>query len=171
MRDISDSNENETNEPSGKKHHGFLKFLIVLLIIGVIIFGLIKCIEYTGSVNSDISQGNSDTSQGNSDGSIHLLSRSARNSDIIVDSNLDLSSFGAKYTVMPQTDIDNLEITIRFLDEDRNVLTTFEKTLGDVKESVQVSFSISLFDMSLSVALNTRYESWSVTGGTVSYFA
>lgn len=164
MSETNDLNENETNEPRGKKSHGFLKFLIVVLIIGATIFGLVKCAEYKSTVNSN-------TSQGNSDGNTHLLSRSARNSDITVESDLDLSSFGAKYTVMPQTDIDNLEITISFLDENKNVLTSFEKLLGDVKESVQVSFSISLFDMSLTVALQTRYESWTVTGGTVSYFA
>ncbi len=164
MNDTNDLNENEINEPTGKKSHGFLKFLIVFLIIGAIIFGLVKCAEYKSTVNSN-------TSQGNSDGNTHLLSRSARNSDITVESDLDLSSFGAKYTVMPQIDIDNLEITISFLDENKNVLTSFEKSLGDVKESAQVSFSISLFDMSLTVALKTRYESWTVTGGTVSYFA
>lgn len=155
---------NEINEPNRKKSHGFLKFLIVVLIIGAIVFGLVKCIEYHSSVNSI-------TSQGNSDGNTHLLSRSARNSDISVDSDLNLSSFGAKYIIMPKTDIDDLEITVNFLDENNNVLTSFEQTLGDVKESVQVSFSISLFDVSLTVALKTRYETWTVTGGTVSYFA
>ena len=71
---------------------------------------------------------------------------------------------------MPETDIDDLEITVSFLDEHKNVLTSFEKSLGDVKESVQVNFSISLFDMNLTVALKTKYETWTVTGGTVSYF-
>ena len=164
MNETNDLNENETGEPNGKKTHGFLKFLIVGLIIAAILFGLVKCAEYKSTVNSN-------TSQGNSDGSTHLLSRSARNSDITVESDLDLSSFGAKYTVRPQTDIDNLKITISILDENKNVLTSVEKSLGDVKESVQVSFSISLFDMSLIVALQTRYESWTVTGGTVSYFS
>lgn len=171
MSDSGNMNENETNESGGKKHYGFLKFLIALLIIGVAVFVLYECIQCVSSGNSDTPQGSTNTSQGNSDDGPHLFRRSAENSDVIVDSDLDLSAFGAKYTVTPQTDIDNLEITIRFLDEDRNVLTTFEQTLGNVREGVQVSFSISLFDLGLSVALKTEYESWSVTGGTVSYFA
>ena len=163
MRDINDSNDTKESETADKKSHGFLKFLIVLFIIGAIIFAFVKCSEYKSTVNSN-------TSQGNSDGTTHLLKRSARNSDISVESDLDLSSFGAKYTIMPETDIDDLEITVSFLDENKNVLTSFEKSPGDVKESVQVNFSISLFDMSLTVALKTKYETWTVTGGTVSYF-
>lgn len=154
----------DTNDEQEKKSHGFLKFLIAVLIIGAVIFGIVKFVEYKTTVNSV-------TSEGNSDGSKHLFSRSARNSDVEVDSDLDLSSFGAKYTIMPNTDIDDLQITVSFLDKNKNVLTSIERTLGDVREGVQVSFSVSLFDLSLSVAWNTKYESWTVTGGTVSYFA
>ena len=100
-----------------------------------------------------------------------LFYRDAKNSDIVMDNELDLSSFGAKYTIMPQVDIEGLTITIRFLDENRNVLKEFVKYLGNVKEGVQVSFSLSLFDLGISVAWNTKYENWSVSGGSVSYFA
>lgn len=137
---------------------------MVIAIIGGIAFGVVKFIEHKQTENSI-------TSQGNSDGDTKLLSRSARNSDIKVVSDLDLSSLGAKYTITPQTDISNLSITISFLDSNKKVLTSIEKPLDNVKESVQVSFSISLIDLSLSVAWNTQYESWTVTDGTVSYFS
>lgn len=67
------SQTEESTEESGKKSHGFLKFLIVILIIGALIFGLVKCAEYESSVNPS-------TSQGNPDGTTQLFSRSARNS-------------------------------------------------------------------------------------------
>lgn len=90
---------------------------------------------------------------------------------MLVACDLDLSSFGAKYTITPQTNINGLVITVSFLDSNRNILTSIKKSFGNVKESVQVSFSVYLFDLSLSVAWNTKYESWTITGGTVSYFA
>ncbi len=88
-----------------------------------------------------------------------------------MDSNLNLASFGGKYVILPQTDIEDLEITINYLDSDRKILDSVVKHLGDVKQGVQVSFSISLFDLGISVAWNTKYESYAVTGGTVSYFS
>lgn len=151
-----------------KKSHGFLIFLIVIIIVGACIFGIAKFIQCQQSKN--IVDGNG-TTQGNSDGNTHLFKRSANNNDIIIDSDLDLANLGGKYTVMPQTDIENLQITINYLDKNKNILTSKVQNLGDVKQGVQVNFSISLFDLGLSVAWNTQYESIAVTGGTVSYFS
>jgi len=82
-----------------------------------------------------------------------------------------MSSFGVKYVIMPNTDITNLSLKIKFLDDDKKVLYTMTKSLDNVKEGVQASLSISLFELSLSVSLNTSYTSWQVSGGTVSYFS
>lgn len=156
----------ETDEK--KKSHGFLKFLIAILIIGICVFGVVKFIQYLQS--QSIVDGNG-TTQGNTDGNTHLFSRSANNNDVKIDSDLDLANFGVKYIVMPQTDISNLQITINFLDKNKNVLTSKVENIGNVKQGVQISSSISLFDLGLSVAWNTEYNSIAVTGGTVSYFA
>lgn len=155
-----------TNEK--KKSHGCLIFIIVAIIVGACVFGIVKFIQYQQSKSVVDGSG---TTLGNTDGNTQLLSRSARNSDIVVDSDLDLASFGSKYTIMPQTDIDGLQVTIYFLDKNEKQLTSKIETLGNVKKGVQVSFSISLFDLGLSVAWNTEYTSVAVTGGTVSYFA
>ena len=161
----------ETNAVSSvtpqKKSHGFLIFLIVAVILGVCIFGIVKFVQYQQTEYDD----GRGTIQGNHDGDRQLFKRSASSNDISVDSDLDLTSFGGKYTVLPQTDIDGLELTIHFLDSNRSVLQSVVKSLGNVKKGVQVSFSISLFDLGVSVAWNTKYESIVVTGGTVSYFA
>ena len=153
---------------SEKKSHGFLKFIIVALIIGACVFGIVKFVQYQQSQQTVDGNG---TTQGNSDGNTHLFKRSANNNDITYDYELDLSSFGEKFTILPQTDIDNLVVTINFLDSNKKILTSISKSLGNVKQGIQVSFSISLMDLGLSVAWNTRYNSIAVTGGTVSYFA
>ena len=154
-----------TNE---KKHsHGCLITLIVLLILGACIFGVVKYIQYQDSNQPVDGYG---TTQGNTDGNNKLLSRSANNNDVTISDELDLASLGGKYTVMPKTDIKNLEITVNFLDKNKKLLKSHVESLGNVKEGVQASFSISLFDMGLSVAWNTEYQTVVVTGGTVSYF-
>lgn len=88
----------------------------------------------------------------------------------MINSDLDLSSFGGKYIVIPQIDIDNLQITVNYLDKNQNILTSKIENLGNVSKGIQVSFSISLFDLGLSVIWNIQHESIVVTGGTVSYF-
>lgn len=159
-----------------KKRHGFLIFLLVAILIGVVIFVVVKIVQFTGTKqdvgNHELTDGSvQTTTQGNHDGDTKLFHRSARTSDITMDSNLDLASFGGKYVILPQTDIEDLEITINYLDNDRKILDSIVKRLGDVKQGVQVSFSVSLFDLGLSVAWNTKYETYAVTGGTVSYFS
>lgn len=161
-----DFNMSENNNE--KKSHGFLKFLIALVIIWGCLFGFVKFVQYQQS--NSIVDGNG-TIQSNKDGNTQLLSRSANNNDVIIDYDLDLANLGVKYIVMPQTDISNLQITIYFLDKNKNILTSKVENLGNVKQGVQVNSSISLFDLGLSVAWNTEYNSFAVTGGTVSYFA
>ena len=144
--------------------HGCIVVAIVIILIAAAIFGIVKLVQYRQTENAI-------TNEANSDGAVSLFTRAARPSDILVDSELDLSSLGAKYSVTAQTDIDDLVISISFLDKDRNILASTTKTIGNIKEGQQINFTISLFDMSLSTAWNTKYETWAVTGGTVSYFA
>ncbi|MCD8372492.1 MAG: hypothetical protein LUD27_04230 [Clostridia bacterium] len=145
-------------DSGGKKSHGFLKFIVVVLVMFAVVLIGAKLIDYG-------------TSTTNTDGNSKLLSRSARNSDVEISYELALSSLGVKFTVMPQVDISGLEITVNILDENKKNLSTIEKTIGNVKEGVQANFTVSLVDLGLSVALKTEYASWSVTGGTVSYLA
>ena len=152
---------------SEKKSHGFLKFLIAVLIIGACVFGVVKIVQYQQSKQTVDGNG---TTQGNTDGNTHLFKRSANNNDISVTSDLDLLSFGVKYAIIPQKDIDGLVVTVNLLDKNKNILKSVVKSLGNVKQGVQVSFSISLLELGISVAWNTQYESIAVTGGTVSYF-
>lgn len=155
---------NDTQHNKSNNSRGLLKSIISILIIGVCILGVVKFVEYKTTVNRT-------TSYGNTDGNLKLLSRSARNGDIKVNSDLDLSSLGAKYTIIPQTDISNLQVTISFLDENKKTINTQVKILGNVKKSNPLNFSISLFDLGIVNALKIKYETLTVTGGTVSYFS
>ena len=141
-----------------KRSNGFLKFIVILTILAGCIMGISKIID-------------SQINPHNQDGATQLFKRSANNNDIYVNSDLDLSNLGVKYIITPQVDIDGLKITIKFLDKNMKVLDSYVKSIGNVKKGVQVNFSISLLDLGISVAWNTKYESLGVTGGTVSYFA
>ncbi|MCH5172414.1 MAG: zinc ribbon domain-containing protein [Erysipelotrichales bacterium] len=141
-----------------KRSHGFLKFIAILTILVGCILGISKIID-------------SKKNPYNQDGATQLFKRSANNNDIYVNSDLDLSNLGVKYIITPQVDIDGLKVTIEFLDKNMNALDSYVKSIGNVKKGVQVNFSISLLDLGISVAWNTKYESLGVTGGTVSYFA
>ena len=140
------------------KGHTFLVLLILSVIIVVVVFSIRGCA---------LTEANPD----NTDGKTSITRRSANIYDVSIDSELDLSSMGAKYTVNPKVDIDGLEITMTFLDKNKAILTTVAKTLGNVKEGIQINFTISLFDLGLTVAWNVAFESATVTGGTVSNFA
>lgn len=158
---------NETND-NKKSHHYWIILVVLLVVLFACVFGIAKFVNYRQSQN--VVDGNG-TVQGNTDGNKKLFSRSVNNGDIIVDSELDLSNFGSKFVVMPQTDIKDLKLTINFLDGNGNQLTSKDKFLGNVKQGVSVSFSISLLDLGVSVGWNTEYTTIAVTGGTVSYFA
>lgn len=145
-------------------------FFLCTMALAIVFIGLMTVQCAWGGSDGIVDSGTGSGSQ-DSANIPQLFYRDAKNSDIVMDNELDLSSFGAKYTITPQVDIDGLTLTIRFFDEKRNVLKEFDKYLGNVKEGTQVSFSLSLFDLGFSVAWNAKYENWSVSGGSVSYFA
>lgn len=135
-----------------------------LIIIALIIFAIIKYNGYQATINTY-------TSQGNPDGNFKLLSRSATMKDISVSSDLDLLSFGVKYTITPKKDIDDLKVTVILLDGNKHVIKLIEKYIGDTKSFQEINFSLSLSDYEISNMFVIEYESISITGGTVSYFS
>ena len=150
--------EKNKQEPQKKESclKSFLVFIGVLAIGAVLIFILIKA---CGGLNED-----------NKDGG--LLTRAARTSDISFDDGTDISiTLSAVLYFTPSVDIDDLQITLNFRDSNRNILSTQVKDVGDVQEGGRYSISYSLSDLGLSVILNCKTVSWTVTGGTVSYFA
>ena len=141
-----------------------IAFILIVVILGAIIFGVVKFVEYKMTENPY-------TAESNKDGNTKLLSRSANNGDITVTSDIDLSNLGNKVTITPQSDISGLTVSIMYYDKDMNVLTSTTRYIGNVTKGVQTSFTISILDLGFKDAWNTKYTSVGVTGGTVSYFS
>lgn len=145
-----------------EKKHPFLKFLVIAIIIGAIIFVVVKCIDYK-------TQNNGDTPT-NTQGQQHLTRRSARASDISISQSSEFS-LSAIYKLTPNVDIEDLQVTIYFLDGSNNNVATKVKAIGNVIANTEYSFSFGMTDFNLSELMKMQRWRWEVTGGTVSYFA
>lgn len=156
---------NETQTSNENKSHGCLiAFIIIIVVIAAVGFGIYKLIE-TNSSNT------TGSTNGNTDGNTKLFSRSANNNDITMETDVDWSSFGTKVKIRPQTDIKDLDVMVILTDKNKETLYTTTKALGNVKEGVEVSFSLSITEIGLSATLKCEYVTVRVVGGTVSYFA
>lgn len=146
--------------PNEKKSGGVLKVFIAIVLIALSIFALVKLI--------DCATQNNGQSPTNTDGATQLLSRSARRSDIRVENETTISLTKMRFNVIPNTDIQNLQVTITLMDESQNVLTSQVAIIGNVSEGTTYSFEISVNFLEI---LGTNYWQYDVSGGTVSYFA
>ena len=143
----------------GARHLFFM--MLIIFLFAVALLGFVKCVQFATKNDGQTTTG----------GSTAPFTRAANNNDITMEVNTDLASLGSKFTVSPQVDIKGLQVTVEFLDKNKNKLTETEKYLGNVQKGVQVSFTVSLSDLGLSVTWNAHYTNTRVSGGTVSYFA
>jgi len=107
---------------------------------------------------------NSQACAGNTN-STRPLSRAATNADIQIDFS-DPSLMRECITIRPYRDIDNLKITISYLDKKGNTITTEQRTIGNVKEGIEYNTYLNTLELPAS----TDKYSVRVTGGTVFYF-
>ena len=99
--------------------------------------------------------------------STQILTRNANNNDIYVDTSEEIS-LNIKYTVIPNVDINGLELTFKYYDTDYNLLTTKVENLRNVKKGVQYTVSVSLFEFGFFELFKINKVSIGVTSGTVS---
>lgn len=158
------------SEKDNNESHGQLTVfgtIFLIIVVSFLVVGGIIIIARCTQADTGTSSAGSSASNG-----YHIeVGRRANNNDILFDSAFDFSSLGVKYTITPQSDINMLVIELRYFDDDNNELSMQEKNLGNVKKGVQVSFSVSLLDISLSTAWNTRYVSCRVVDGRVPFFS
>ncbi len=153
-----EENQNQTPvQIAPKSGHRYLVFLIVVVLIGAFIFGVFKIVDFSKNPN-------------NNDGVGKLLSRSARYSDVTITQS-DEFTLTNKYRLVPHVDIDDLEITINFLDSSQKTIKTKTKTIGNVVKNGEYSFSFKMSEFSFSEITKISYWQYEVTGGTVEYFA
>lgn len=70
----------------------------------------------------------------------------ANKNDIVITPS-DISSTGVIFTVIPQSDIDDLEITISFLDKNNKTINRITRELGDVKRKEQYKIIIPSIEL------------------------
>ena len=161
----------KNNKPENNLHHNidnydkeessgcgcFIAFVVIVLIVIAVILVAV--------VGEGMSDGKSPAEAVN-----QVTSRDATNGDINIDDKLDIGSLSLELIILPNSNIDDLEITIKYLDKNRNVLKTDVKSVGNVKAGVQVTKNISLTEFSFNEILKLTYYEIRVSGGTVSYF-
>ncbi len=137
-------------EKTKKKSAFKIILIIALIIIGILLTGKL--------INDRIINNNTETS---------LTTRAATINDISMDLNNDFS-LSINYKITPKKDITNLEITFKYLNSNKKVLTTKIKQIGNVKEGTQYTVNVSLSEFSLTEIFNINYVEAEVTRGTVS---
>lgn len=130
---------------------------IVAVVVAIIC--LVFAIALSISFFRDDTDGNSPFTE--------IFSREANNSDIVVDSELNLSDFAVDLVILPKEDIDDLELTLSFYDKKGNLLKKTVKHIGDVESGKEVRKSIYIQEFSLTEIFQVSSVSASVTGGTV----
>lgn len=130
---------------------------IVAFVVAIIF--LVFAIAFSISFSRDDTDGNSPFTE--------IFSREANNSDIVVDSELNLSDFAVDLVILPKEDIDDLELTLSFYDKKGNLLKKTVKHIGDVESGKEVRKSIYIQEFSLTEIFQVSSVSASVTGGTV----
>ena len=98
-----------------------------------------------------------------------LTSRKATINDISISSN-EGNIISIELIVIPKCDINDLEITINYYNDSKKLLKTTTKNFGDVKEGGRYTEQVYITDFSLSQIFNLDYCTYTVTGGTISYF-
>lgn len=137
-------------EKTKKKSAFKIILIIALIIIGILLTGKL--------INDRIINNNTETS---------LTTRAATINDISMDLNNDFS-LSINYKITPKKDITNLEITFKYLNSNKKILTTKIKQIGNVKEGTQYTVNVSLSEFSLTEIFNINYVEAEVTRGTVS---
>ncbi len=135
----------------------FIAFVVMVLIVFAVVF----FIENEQDKSEDKSPSNVIN---------QVTSRDATNRDINIDSKLNIGSLSLDIIILPDSNINDLEITIKYLDKNHNALKTDVKRIGNVKAGVQVTKSISLAEFPFSLILKVDSCQIGVSGGTVSYF-
>lgn len=156
--------ENHKDEkwPTGLKI--FLAIIIILAIIGSVIGIVLGHLPINNKNQNSTNNGNQIV---NTDDN-KLLSRNANINDInIVWHDNSLSYSG---TVVPKTDIENLVLTFKFYDSNKNTVKTIEKRFGNITKNQQYDFTITMSELGYSTALKISGVRYNVSSGQVKYF-
>lgn len=155
-----DGQPNPDKGPTGKKIF-FTLLITIIIVLSIVLF--VQCVNASANdPNHDGSIGNNNTPT--------LLHRNARESDISIQTSDELS-LRINFTLVPKVDIEGLELTFSFKNKNGEIIANIVKYIGNVSEDQQYNVSISLTEFSLTQIFTIREYRYSVSGGSVSYFA
>lgn len=100
----------------------------------------------------------------NSDGNPILFSRAAAKKDFTLTENYTSNQ---SFKLIPNVDIKDLEITFKYYDSDRKVISTKAKYIGNVTKSMEYTVKMDFYFFDSEFYKTPDYY---VSGGTVSYF-
>lgn len=151
----SGTQQTEPKITTTKTTSPWIKALVILIALAIGIFCIVKIAECA-------------TNDENKDGNGSLISRSARTSDIDIEQS-DEFSISFIFILVSEVDIEDLEVTFKFMDENKDSILNIVKQVGNVSADIQYTISISTSEISLSDRFKIEQYTYSVTGGTVSY--
>lgn len=97
-----------------------------------------------------------------------VFSRDAKTSDISINLSQEFS-LNITYEMKPKVDIEGLELTFKYFDKNKTVITTKTKYVGDVTKDIKYSITVSLTEFSFFEIFKLNSVSMAVTNGTVTY--
>ncbi len=133
-----------TNTTAERENKGLIAILIAIPIIFFIIV--------TGIIMQD---------------SCNNIGRDATNNDIEIEIQTDITTMSFQAIILPNVDINNLEIEIEFRDKNNVLLKTVTKNIGNVKKGVQVKSYIDSNDLGVSNLLKASKTVSRVISGNV----
>ena len=165
-----ENNEIQENTANTKSNKPSLPGCIIWIIVTSIIISIITVV-IAGITNDN--KRNEQTNNSTNDyenNEPQLFTRNANNNDIQIKYETNYSALAVDIIILPNTNIENLEIKIVHCDKNNNVLLTQYKTIGNVTKGIQVKTQMKLLDFSLSDMFKVNSTSITVSNGTVSYF-
>lgn len=97
---------------------------------------------------------------------INLIFRKAKAEDIYIDTAQEIS-LNITYEMTPNTNIDGLELTFEYYDNNYKLQTTKVERIGNVKKGIKYSINVSMAEFSLSQLFKINRVKCSVTNGRV----
>lgn len=139
-----------------KSSHSFLSFLGAIVLLFLLVCGLVFVAKCSIKKMSD--------GEYNSDGNPILFSRAAAKKDFTLTENYTSNQ---SFKLIPNVDIKDLEITFKYYDSDRKVISTKTKYIGNVTKSMEYTVKMDFYFFDSEFYKTPDYY---VSGGTVSYF-
>lgn len=158
---------NIASKNSSSTFNVLFKFFIFVVIAFFIFAGVMKCVKEFDDKGNSI---NSTSTSSNKNPIQQLITRDANNNDIEFETETNYKKLGVDVKIHPNCDIEDLVIKIEILDGNEKVIERIRKNIGNVKEGVELTRTVSITDISFFDTLKSRYFRVIVVGGTVSYF-